>query len=446
MLTNHHICVLEFYYTIRMKWIICSLALVSVATVQAQRVAVSPYSAYGIGEMLYDNNTEQGGMGGISTVPTNAYGQSANFSNPAANKNLRMTSFNVSYRGENYSFKTEADKQSSSKSNISNLSMAFPTGENSSFGIGFQPFSGLGYEIANQAEINQIKQSVSMKGEGGINSLHAFYSQNLNKQFTVGIRANYLFGELKRNEIVGIEGASLVTDYENESDYRGVQVTLGTMYTKKLTKDNTLSIGATYTLPTNLRTDVRDVTSTYTFSGMDPNPATTDIVASYRDNKAKTKLPQTIALGASYSKENTWSIATEVKYNTWSDFEKPTFGEVRSLTNGTEYKNNVRLAVGGYWIPDFKSYKSYFNRVIYRAGGYYQGASYAINGTDINSYGLTLGAGLPIGKSNDASTLNLSFEYGQRGTKSNNLVKEDYVGVKVAFDITDIWFRKRVID
>ena len=70
-----------------MKWIICSLSLFSVVTIKAQSISVSPYSAYGVGEQLFDNNTEQAGMGGISTVPTNPFGQSANFSNPAANQN-----------------------------------------------------------------------------------------------------------------------------------------------------------------------------------------------------------------------------------------------------------------------------------------------------------------------------------------------------------------------
>jgi len=42
--------------------------------------------------------------------------------------------------------------------------------------------------------------------------------------------------------------------------------------------------------------------------------------------------------------------------------------------------------------------------------------------------------------------LNLSLEYGQRGSTSNGLIKENYLGFKIGFDINDIWFRKRVID
>ncbi|SHL24749.1 Long-chain fatty acid transport protein [Chishuiella changwenlii] len=426
-----------------MKWIICSLSLLSVITIKAQSISVSPYSAYGIGEQLFDGNTEQAGMGGISTVPTNPFGQSANFSNPAANQSLRMTNFNASGSGTNYTFKSLTDKENTGRFNISNISLAFPVGEKGSFGLGFQPFSALGYDILNSTERNDLKQNVQLKGNGGLNSLHAFYSRNLAKGFSLGLRVNYLFGELTRNEILAVDGASLAVDYSNKSNYRGAQFTLGSMYTKRIGKTKNLYVGATYTLGTNLRTDVTDLTTSYTFVGS--AKASVDTISIFRSDNAKTKLPQTFALGTSYTKDNSWSIGAEAKYNTWSDFRQPVLGN-SSTSSNVDYKNNVRLGVGGYWIPDYNSYKSYFNRVIYRAGAYYQTAQFSINGTDVDAYGATLGFGFPIGKQNDASMMNVSLEYGQRGKTSNNLIKENFIGVKVGFDINDIWFRKRVID
>ncbi|MGV0978447.1 MULTISPECIES: OmpP1/FadL family transporter [Empedobacter] len=427
-----------------MKWIICSLSLFSVVTIKAQSISVSPYSAYGVGEQLFDNNTEQAGMGGISTVPTNPFGQSANFSNPAANRNLRMTTFNASGSGTNYNFKSGTDKENAGRFNVSNISLAFPVGEKGSFGVGFQPYTALGYDILNTSEKNNIKQTVQMKGDGGLNSLHAFYSRNLSKEFSLGLRVNYLFGELQRNEILAVDGASLAVDYSDKSNYRGAQFTLGSMYTKKIGKNNNLNIGATYTLGTKLRTDVTDLTTSYTYIGT--TQTSVDTISIIRIDNGKTKIPQQFTLGASYSKDNTWSLAVEAKYNNWKDFSQPLEGQNTTMSSAVDYKNNVRFAVGGYWIPDYNSYKSYFNRVTYRAGMYYQSAQYSIHGTDIDAYGATLGFGFPIGKQNDGSMMNISLEYGQKGKTANNLIKENYFGVKVGFDINDIWFRKRVID
>ena len=427
-----------------MKWIICSLALLGAMTVQAQTISVSPYSSFGLGEPLFNNSVEQGAMGGISTVPTNPYGQSANFSNPAANQNIRMTNFNVTARGDNNSFKSGVDQKSSGSFKLANISLAFPITKKGTFGVGFQPYTGLGYNIINSAESgNNIKRS-AMKGEGGLNTINAFYNQNLSKGLSVGLRANYLFGELQTNEIVNVEGASLVTDYDTKANYRGVQFTLGTMYQKRIGKTNNLYLGAYYSFGTNLNTDLRELVSTYTYVGT--NKSAVDTISLRRNSSLDTKVPQTIALGASYTKDNAWSIAAEAKFNTWSDFKKVTLNDPTTISKNTEYKNNVHLALGGYWIPDFNSYKSYFNRVIYRGGVYYESAQFSIYGNDIDRYGVTLGAGLPIGKSNDGSTLNIGLEYGKRGKSSDGLIQDNYFGAKIGFDLNDIWFRKRVID
>ena len=42
--------------------------------------------------------------------------------------------------------------------------------------------------------------------------------------------------------------------------------------------------------------------------------------------------------------------------------------------------------------------------------------------------------------------VNVTVEYGQKGTDKQGLIKQDYLGLKIGFDINDIWFRKRVID
>ncbi|MBQ0147527.1 MAG: aromatic hydrocarbon degradation protein [Flavobacteriaceae bacterium] len=427
-----------------MKWIICSLALFGAMTVQAQTVSVSPYSSFGVGEQLFNNNAEQGAMGGISTVPTNPYGQNANFSNPAANQNIRMTNFNVSARGDNSSFESGAEKKSTGSFKLSNVSLAFPVSKKGSVGVGFQPYTGLGYNVLNTSERGDLKQTSSMKGEGGINSIHAFYNHNIASGFSVGIRANYLFGALKTNELVSLDGASLLTDYDTKANYRGIQFTLGSMYQKKIGKNNNLYLGAYYTIGSDLNTDLKEMTSTYTFMGS--TPASIDTVSYFRNSDVSTKLPHTIAFGASYTKDNAWALAGEVKFNTWSNFEKPTLSGANNVSSNTEYKNNMYVGVGGYWIPDFNSYKSYLNRVIYRAGVYYESASFSVYGQDINRYGVTLGAGLPVGKTNDGSMINLALEYGQKGTDSYGLIKENYFGVKVGFDLNDVWFRKRVID
>ena len=73
---------------------------------QAQSIGNSPYAAFGIGEVKYDNSVETSAMGGINTAYIWDFNNSFNFKNPAANTNLELTSIRVQATNENQFFKT----------------------------------------------------------------------------------------------------------------------------------------------------------------------------------------------------------------------------------------------------------------------------------------------------------------------------------------------------
>lgn len=67
----------------------------------AQSIGNSPYAAYGIGEVKYDNTVDLSSMGGISTAYIWDFNNQFNFKNPAANQNLELTSIKVQGTNEN---------------------------------------------------------------------------------------------------------------------------------------------------------------------------------------------------------------------------------------------------------------------------------------------------------------------------------------------------------
>jgi hypothetical protein len=77
-------------------------------------------------------------------------------------------------------------------------------------------------------------------------------------------------------------------------------------------------------------------------------------------------------------------------------------------------------------------------------GMFYENSYLYLNGTQINSYGMTFGVGLPLSRSR--STLNLSAELGRIGTTSNNLLKEDYAKFTLHIMLNERWFIKRKFD
>ena len=62
----------------------------------------------------------------------------------------------------------------------------------------------------------------------------------------------------------------------------------------------------------------------------------------------------------------------------------------------------------------------------------------------INDFGISFGLGLPIYRSN--STINISAEFGKRGTTKYNLVRENYAKFNLSANLHDLWFMSRKID
>ena len=129
-------------------------------------------------------------------------------------------------------------------------------------------------------------------------------------------------------------------------------------------------------------------------------------------------------------------------------------GFINNTNSSFNYEKSNRISLGGFYLPKVNSISSYWDRVTYRAGLRYEKVGLAIDGsgtgtnfTSINDFGMSFGLGLPL---KQLSNVNLGFEYGQRGTTSNNLIQENYFNFRLSFSLTasgaQSWFQKRKID
>ena len=111
---------------------------------------------------------------------------------------------------------------------------------------------------------------------------------------------------------------------------------------------------------------------------------------------------------------------------------------------GSEFENSVRYAIGGFYVPKYNSFSSYFSRMTYRAGFRYENTGLVLNNRSINDYAVTAGLGLPLG--GFFSSVNAGFEYGKRGTTSYGLLQENYAAFSISLSFNDRWFVKRRFD
>tara|TARA_R110002049_G_scaffold4377_15_gene30597 strand:- start:5688 stop:6980 length:1293 start_codon:yes stop_codon:yes gene_type:complete len=420
--------------------------LITSTTLLAQRTSSSPYSFFGIGEQYTPRTVENATMGGIG-VAFNHY-KYLNFTNPAANAFLRQTTYSLGVLNNDLTLKTSDSEQSSTSTSLSYVALGFPIGNKAGFSLGIQPISSVGYSLSNSEPVIDPTQITIYSGEGGVNRLYGSFGMKVSKEFAVGIEVDYSFGNIENSITNQRADVSLATKYKEESIIRGGSVTLGTQY-QKLLKDNLyLNAGATFKLGNDLTTTGSEYLYSLTFSGTGAD-VPRDTLSSSKIS-GKYKLPLKSIIGFGLGKYDKWHVGVEYQNQ---DALQPE-GFINNTNSTYRYENSNRFSLGGFYLPKINSISSYWDRVTYRAGVRFEKVGLAIDGsgagtnfTSINDFGMSFGLGLPL---KQLSSVNLGFEYGQRGTTSNNLIQENYFNFRLSLSLTasgaQSWFRKRKID
>ena len=407
----------------------------------AQTIGNSPYAAFGIGDVKYDNTTDISAMGGISTAYIWDFNNNFNFSNPAANKNLELTTLKIEGSNENNFFKSNTDNLSVTKhsSYLSNVTIAFPISNKVKFGLGYQPYSSKKYTVlTSEVLATGTKQASLYRGEGSLSTVQAALSYQITPEFALGLRSNFFFGNLYDINEVTFSGAELINGYETKNKVKTFNFTLGSAYQKKLENDKKFTLGATYTFGNTGQMETRYINSTYYYSAGETKNNESIIEEKYSDDK--NLIPMEFSLGAGYGKDAKWFVGTQV------DYKK---GEtIQFLGKPFVNDNSYKIAAGGWYLPNYNNFRNYFSRVTYRYGAYYEKGNLAFNGTNINQFAITGGLTLPFENKSASrmSGIDLGLELGKRGTLDNNLVRQNFINLKIGINFADKWFNKRLYD
>src|SRR5699024_8969292 len=154
--------------------------------------------------------------------------------------------------------------------------------------------------------------------------------------------------------------------------------------------------------------------------------------------KSDLELPQELTFGLGYGIEKYWFLGAE-----YTERGKESFNSHSLALTNVAFKSSKAYRLGGYYIPNYRSFNNIFNRIVYRAGVRYEELGLSINGQDIKEFGISFGVGVPMNRM--FSNINLGLEYGKRGTKSAGLIQENYLNVILTLSLNDKWFQKRYI-
>lgn len=421
----------------------------------------SPYSRYGLGNLISPNFGAVTGMANISTA-YNSYG-SVNINNPASLGFLYTTAFETGLQSElNWLSASDGTSDFTADGNLSHIVLGFPLKnplnrltalKRSSFNwgtaFGITPYSKVAYDIETETVLPNIDTVVSRtRGTGGLYQVMLSNGASY-EGYAVGFSAGYLFGNINEDRTTIFKDVpnSFTNIFVDETNYGGFVYKFGvqkefilnkveeeeknTVKAKRNQTKLTLGIAGNNTMSLSTETSSLDRRFNNSY-GFDTISVTNEILGN-------TILPSAYSFGITLSQENRWLVGLDYSIARWGEYSNP--------SKSDSLGNSFRIGFGAQYTPDISAFNNYAKRMTYRIGGFYELDPRIIEGEQLISYGATFGVGLPITlpKKGTVGYSNFAVEAGRLGIGSP--IGETYMRITAAFTLNDnTWFYKRKFD
>ena len=425
----------------------------------------SPYTRYGLGDLVPPTNINTRAMGSISTGYNDFF--SINFNNPASYASFyairEAKSRKLLYGraildiGLNFENRTlikpnTTGRFTASNALFSHVQVGVPIRSNWGLSFGLRPLTRISYKINQGGKVIDAvthlptgdSTNTLSQGDGG-SYLASVGTGFKIKKFSFGVNVGYMFGKKdysSRKSIINDTVTYNSGNFQTKTTYGNVYVNAGMQYFVKIDSSTFLTLGAYGNLKQKLNASQDLIRETYYY---DPNAGNIRIDSVYEKKGVAGEIDYPASFTAGFmiqrvpvNKKGGWLIGVDFYQANWKDYR--IYGQADSLRNKWEVR------VGGELRPSLDAArKSYFGRVAYRAG-FFLGPDYIQVKKKLPLFGASFGLGLPIGNfnrlNNQVTFINLALEYIKRGN-NDNLLKENLFRFSVGFSLSDLWFAKK---
>lgn len=430
--------------------------LFATATLFAQPKQNSPYSRFGIGDILPQTLANQAAWGGQTAAFHDPY--HLNLVNPASYASLRTTAFETGLYAKYSHLTTTTDaKLDQWSGNLAYFALGFtlksPINEvldkNKSpwkygMGISLTPYSQVGYNVetrSNQSGVDSIANI--FQGTGGTYRF-TWGSSAKYKNTSFGVNLGWLFGKASYEARTEFVDSSLTFQdlFRDDLGINGFLWNIGVQHdiilkhaeNDKDVPTRWITLGATLESKHSIRVQADKYRARYRYTN-GSQIIGTDTLLYQAGNRQKMTLPATFTFGIQYNRDAKWRVGAQFGIESWSQYTNEARPE--------RLRNTFSVSGGLEYTPDFASYNHYGRRVRYRLGGYFRQDPRSINGIDLDDIGATFGFGFPITlPRQQTSFINTAFEIGKLGASSS--IEETYFRVTLGFTLNDnTWFYKR---
>jgi hypothetical protein len=456
-----------------LQLVFCLLTFFKVQSVTAQEN--SPFSRYGLGDLVPAQNVISRGMGGLA-IAYSDHGLgglpfSINTVNPAAlgnitkTKNFSNTLFDVGVEVDYRNLRSTSNGEKFLSKNlvVSYMQMAFPVsgkkwekkGMSWGMAFGLKPIQRVGYKLQQARRIDGVDSILNLyEGSGGLQQLNWSNGFRIigkgknSNELCVGISTGYTFGNRNYSTKTIVENDStqfFSSNVETQSNFGGVFFTLGIQYLINLSNGSCLRMGGIASLQQkmNARQSVLNQTIGFDYTGSE---VVIDSIY-YNNNNAGTVIyPMSLGYGLLYqSPSRQWTLGVEGEWMNWNAY--------RYFGNKDFTQDNWTLRAGAEYYPaSGKSTATRFMQYIKYRTGFYYGPEYIRIGDTRNTYAVTTGVSIPlttprlVQTRGDFVQLNASIEAGARGNKSSYSFRETFTRINFGVSMNARWFQKRIYD
>jgi hypothetical protein len=380
----------------------------------AQHSTSSPYSTIGLGEIdskIYGLNSGMANVG-IGTYRTNFL----NNTNPAA---IAIDSsffiFDVSLSGKLSKYSTADITEYANNTNAKKVAFGVRIFSKLAVSAGILPYSNVQYRIQSDSYVegkNYEKYTLFYEGSGGLSKTYLTATYKLWPHLYAGVTVSYLFGRINRSQSLSNQTIQTISEVDK------ALFDFGLMYNRKINA-TALSAGLVFGYESKLKLKNYKIISSL---------GTTET-----ETSTYTSLPRNVGVGLTLQNNSGHSykmVAIDYKFHNW--------GNIQSPDKRMQYSDNHRINAGIEYIPNYRTPRTYFHRVQYQAGAYFEMSNLIINGKRMSEMGVTAGLVLPL--KNNYTQIFVSADAGRRG--GSGLINESYIRINLGVSVNQLWFIK----
>ena len=425
------------------KTSLCTILLLAVTLfVCAQSGSKSPYSQYGLGALGDQSQGFSRGMNGVGLALRK--GTIANTLNPAAYSAIDSLTmlFDVAMAGQITNYKEHGASVNAKGGTFEYIVGTFRLRKNVGMTFGVLPYSNIDYEYTTSQFLDNTNGTISESytGSGGLHQAMLGVGWKVAKPLSVGVNVAYLWG--KQNKTVSSTSTTYINSLSKNYSalINSYNVQLGLQWEQQLSRKETLTIGATYSLGHSLNANANCLIIN-TNSATSNRDTTTFVVEN------GFAIPHSFGLGLGYTYGESLFVGADATLQKWGSIDYPDYDAERGLyvKKGGLLKDRYQVNVGADYVPNTMS-RNYFSRVHYRVGAGFATPYYKVNDQDgPKELSISAGFGLPLQNSwnvrgNMKPVLNISAQWTR--SAATDLITENTFRINIGLTFNERWFAK----